>query len=89
MREATIEVPTIKLPANLRRESLKASLQLRAVIGPDGSVDFKLSESSGNSEVDDYVLAQVRQVAVATAALDDNGQPKRTMKRVRVDIEVD
>ena len=89
VREASIEVPTLKLPASLRREQLKTTLQVRAVIEADGQVDFKLSESSGNPEVDDYVLEQLRKVAVVTTALDDQGNPKRVMKRVRVDIEVD
>jgi hypothetical protein len=77
------------LPANLRRDSLKASLQVRVVIEADGRVDFKLGDTSGNPDVDDYVLEQLRKVAHVTTALDDQGQPKRTMKRVRVDIEVD
>lgn len=89
VREASIEVPILKLPANLRRESLKTTLQVRVVIEADGSADFKLSETSGNPDVDDYVLEQLRKVAIVTTALDDQGQPKRSMKRVRVDIEVD
>ena len=89
VREASIEVPVLKLPASLRRESLKTTLQVRVVIEADGSADFKLSETSGNPDVDDYVLEQLRKVAMVTTALDDEGQPKRSMKRVRVDIEVD
>jgi hypothetical protein len=82
-------VPTIKLPGNLRRDSLKLSLVVRTVIYPDGTADFKLGDTSGNADVDDYILEQIRKVAVITTALDEAGQPKRAMKPVRVNIEVD
>jgi outer membrane biosynthesis protein TonB len=82
-------VPTLKLPASLRREALKTSLKVRVVIEADGSADFKLAESSGNADVDDFVLEQLRKVAVVTTALDDQGQPRRVMKPVQVKIEVD
>ena len=82
-------MPSIRLPASLRRANLKVSLQVRVVISPDGSADFKLGDTSGNPQVDDYVLEQLRKVAVVTTALDDAGQPKRAMKRVRVEIEVE
>ena len=82
-------MPTIRLPASLRRESLKTTLQVRAVIQPGGEADFKLAESCGNPEVDDYVLEQLRKVAIVTTALDDKGQPKRALKKLQVNIEVD
>lgn len=82
-------VPVLKLPARLRRESFRGSLSLRAVIEPDGSAAFHLSDSSGNSDVDQYILEQIREVAVITVALDETGQPKRAVKRVRVVVEVD
>jgi hypothetical protein len=59
------------------------------VVEASGAADFKLSESSGNPDVDDYVLEQLRGVAAVTPALDDQGQPRRAMKRIRVEIEVD
>lgn len=80
---------TIKLPASLRRDTVNLSLQVRVVVSADGSADFKLGDSSGNSEADDFVLAELRRVAEVTPALDDQGQPKRSMKRVTVKIEVE
>ena len=89
MREASIEVPEIRLPARLRREALKTSLRVRVAIEANGQADFKLAESSGNQEVDDYVLEQLRNVAVVTPALDAEGRPKKVVRPMRVDIKVD
>lgn len=89
MREASIEVPMIRLPASLRRDALKTTLQVRVAIETNGQADFKLAESSGNREVDDYVLEQLRKVAVVTTALDNEGRPKKVVRPLRVDIEVD
>ena len=89
-REANVSVPgAIKLPASLRRDAVNLSLQVRVVIGPDGSADFKLGESCGNPEADDFILAELRKNAQVVSAIDEQGQPKRAMKRVTVKIEVD
>lgn len=88
-REASVSSPgVIKLPSSLRRDTVNLSLQVRVVIGPDGSADFKLGESSGNPEADDFILNELRKVAQVTTALDEQGQPKRAVKRVTVKIEI-
>lgn len=88
-RKANASVPSvIKLPKSLRRDNLNLSLQVRVEIGPDGSADFKLGQSSGNPEADDFILNEVRRIAQVTTALDEQGQPKRATRRFTVKIEV-
>ena len=64
-------------------------MKLRVIVQADGSATFRLKGSSGNKDVDDYILKQVNDVAVVKPALDSDGKPKKSVKTVRVDIEVD
>jgi TonB family protein len=88
-RKEVISVPTIDPPAKFRREKLKGELKVRFKISADGTFEVTLSDSSGNKEFDDFVLEQIRRTAVVEPGIDEAGNPKRSVTRRPVNINID
>ena len=88
-RPAQISVPNIDPPAKFRREKLKGQLKVRFRISADGTFQVSLFDSSGNKEFDDFVIEEIRKTASVQPELDEEGKPKRSVTRGRVEINID
>lgn len=88
-RDLQISVPMIEPPAKFRHEKLKGQIKVRFNVSPDGSFQVSLSDSSGNKEFDDFILSQIRSTAVVQPAIDDDGNPKRSVVRRPVEINIE
>lgn len=88
-RDLQISVPLIEPPAKFRHEKLKGQIKVRFNVSPDGSFQVSLSDSSGNKEFDDFILSEIRSTAVVQPAIDDDGNPKRSVVRRPVEINIE
>lgn len=88
-RKPIISVPNIDPPAKFRREKLQGQLRVRFRVAPDGTFKVSLSDTSGNKEFDDFVLGEIRRTASVQPGLDDEGNPKTSVVRRPVNINID
>jgi protein TonB len=74
------------IPESLKQSEFKTSVRVRVEISADGSSSPSLRGSSGNSEVDERVLAALRRWRWRPALRD--GEPVPSSQNFRFDFEV-
>jgi protein TonB len=75
-----------EIPDYLRSDSYKASVQVKVEIAADGSAHPSLRTSSGNTDVDERVLAALRHWRWKPALKD--GQAVSSVRKFRFDFRV-
>lgn len=87
VREAEVVSPlNFKIPKHLRREKSEKSVRLNLDIDEKGNVEARLSQSSGDKDLDEVVLKAARKTRYKPRT--EDGLAVKTTKRVRVDTKV-
>ncbi len=88
-QEAYVSAPSsLSLPASLRQKQQATSVLVRATIYPNGSCDFSILQSSGDSQIDNYIINQLRSSSSASPKKNKQGEPRKSVMKIRVDILV-
>lgn len=78
--------PAVRIPPEFRENEFKSEVRVEASIAADGSSSVRLRTSTGNPELDAWVLQYVQSWTWEPAI--QGGQPVASVRKFKVQLEV-